>query len=153
MQPAFDERLTAPRTWWLVSALAGVAAGLIVLPLGLLPALGAVVAAGTLAAVLTSVYGAARIRVVADSLVAGRARIPLSALGEAQALAPDEARAWRGPRADPRAFMLLRSYIRTAVRVEVTDPADPTPYLYLSSRRPERLVQALRKAGKEVTGG
>jgi DUF3093 family protein len=38
---------------------------------------------------------------------------------------------------------LLRSYVPTAVRVDVTDPADPTPYLYLSTRRPEKLAKAL----------
>jgi hypothetical protein len=30
--------------------------------------------------------------------------------------------------------------------VEVTDPADPTPYLYLSTREPERLAEALDTA-------
>jgi hypothetical protein len=39
--------------------------------------------------------------------------------------------------------MLLRGYIRTAVRVEITDPEDPTPYAYLSTREPARLVAAL----------
>jgi hypothetical protein len=42
--------------------------------------------------------------------------------------------------------MLLRAYIPTALRVEVTDPEDPTPYLYLSTREPERLAEALRAA-------
>ena len=42
--------------------------------------------------------------------------------------------------------MLLRSYIPTALRVEVTDPADPTPYLYLSTREPEGLAAALEEA-------
>jgi hypothetical protein len=28
----------------------------------------------------------------------------------------------------------------------VTDPQDPTPYLYLSTREPERLVEALAAA-------
>lgn len=55
----------------------------------------------------------------------------------------EEARAWRSYKADPRAFMLLRSYIPTAVRVKVTDPADPTPYVYLSTREPQALVAAL----------
>jgi hypothetical protein len=67
----------------------------------------------------------------------------VSALGEAVALDAEETVAWRTYKADPRAFMLMRSYVRTAVRVEVTDPADPTPYLYLSTRSPQRLVQAL----------
>ena len=39
--------------------------------------------------------------------------------------------------------MLLRSYIPTALRVEVTDPQDPTPYVYVSTRDPEALSAAL----------
>ncbi|GLV74094.1 hypothetical protein Shyhy02_20960 [Streptomyces hygroscopicus subsp. hygroscopicus] len=39
--------------------------------------------------------------------------------------------------------MLLRSYIPTALRVEVTDPEDPTPYVYVSTRNPEALAAAL----------
>jgi hypothetical protein len=55
----------------------------------------------------------------------------------------DEAAAWRTYKADPRAFLLLRSYIPTALRVEITDQADPTPYVYLSTRDPEGLAAAL----------
>lgn len=36
----FEERLTAPRSWWLVSLLLGVACALIMLPFGTLPLLG-----------------------------------------------------------------------------------------------------------------
>lgn len=90
-----------------------------------------------------SAYGAARIRVVRGSLVAGDARIPVGALGGAQVLEGAEAVAWRSYRADPRAFMLLRAYIPTALRVEIVDPDDPTPYLYLSTRRPKDLAAAL----------
>jgi hypothetical protein len=39
--------------------------------------------------------------------------------------------------------MLLRAYIPTALKVEITDPADPTPYVYLSTRSPQRLASAL----------
>lgn len=55
----------------------------------------------------------------------------------------EEARAWRTYKADARAFMLLRGYVETAVRVEVTDPDDPTPYVYLSTRNPQGLAAAL----------
>ncbi|WKX73024.1 DUF3093 domain-containing protein [Streptomyces sp. XD-27] len=142
MQP-YEERLTAPRSWWFMTALVGVALGLIMLPLGTLPLVGGLIGGTALAAVAVSSYGSARVRVVAGSLVAGDARIPVSALGAAEALDAEEAAAWRTHKADPRAFMLLRGYIRTAVRVEVTDPSDPTPYVYLSTRHPERLAAAL----------
>ncbi|WP_330241069.1 DUF3093 domain-containing protein [Streptomyces sp. NBC_00525] len=149
MQPStqpFDERLTAPRSWWLIAVLIGLACALMLLPLGTLPLLGGLAGGTVLSAVAVSAYGSARIRVVAGALVAGDARIPVSALGEATVLDAEEARAWRTHKADPRAFMLLRSYIPTAVRVEVTDPQDATPYVYLSTRDPQALVAALDTA-------
>ncbi|MCX4584638.1 DUF3093 domain-containing protein [Streptomyces sp. NBC_01481] len=141
--PHYEERLTAPRSWWVITALVGIAGGLVVLPLGPLPMLGGLIGAAAVAAVVVSSYGSVRIRVVAGSLVAGEARIPLTALGEAEVLDAEEARAWRSYKADPRAFMLLRSYVPTALRIEVTDPADPTPYVYLSTRNPKALAAAL----------
>ncbi|GAA0336604.1 DUF3093 domain-containing protein [Streptomyces blastmyceticus] len=142
MQP-YEERLTAPRSWWLIAALVGVAMALILLPLGTVPMLGGLVGGAALASIAVSSYGSARIRVVGGALVAGDARIPVTALGTAEVLDAEEARAWRTHKADTRAFMLLRGYIPTALRVEVTDPADPTPYVYLSTRFPERLAAAL----------
>ncbi|MEV4427746.1 DUF3093 domain-containing protein [Streptomyces sp. R-07] len=141
--PRFDERLTAPRSWWVITGLLGLSGGLIMFPLGTVPMLGGLIVAAVLAGVAVSSYGSARIRVVAGSLVAGDARIPVSALGAAEVLDAEEARAWRTHKADPRAFMLMRSYVPGAVRVVVTDAADPTPYVYLSSREPEALVAAL----------
>ncbi len=142
MQP-YEERLTAPRSWWLIAALVGVAMALILLPLGTVPMLGGLVGGAALASIAVSSYGSARIRVVGGALVAGDAKIPVTALGTAEVLDAEEARAWRTHKADTRAFMLLRGYIPTALRVEVTDPADPTPYVYLSTRSPERLAAAL----------
>ncbi|MEU3281386.1 DUF3093 domain-containing protein [Streptomyces antibioticus] len=142
----YEERLTAPRSWWLVSFLVGVSFALILLPFGTLPLLGGLVGGTAAAAVVASSYGSVRIRIVGDSLIAGEAKIPVTALGEAEVLDAEEARAWRTHKADTRAFLLLRAYIPTALRVEVTDPQDPTPYLYLSTRDPERLAQALATA-------
>ncbi|MEU2338164.1 DUF3093 domain-containing protein [Streptomyces sp. NPDC013172] len=142
----YEERLTAPRSWWFISFLVGVSFALILLPFGTLPALGGLVGGTAAAAVVASSYGSQRIRVVGDSLIAGEAKIPVSALGEAHVLDPEETRAWRTYKADVRAFLLLRAYIPTALRVEVTDPQDPTPYLYLSTRQPEALAAAIEAA-------
>jgi hypothetical protein len=153
---AYDERLTVPRSWWFMAIGAGVGLALVFFPFGLLPMLGGLVAGAALAMMTVSSYGSARIRVVAGSLVAGKARIPLTALGQALVLDRAEAVAWRSYKADPRAFMLLRSYVPTALKVEVTDPTDPTPYLYLSTRSPKRLAAALDRvaaAGGTAAGG
>ncbi len=142
MKP-YDERLTVPRTWWLMGLGVVSLVGIALLPLGAVPLLCGLAVAGALTGMALSAYGSARIRVAGGSLIAGDARLPLTALGEARTLDAGEALAWRTHRADVRAHMLLRAYIPTAVRVEVTDPADPTPYLYLSTRQPGRLVAAL----------
>ncbi len=148
-----DERLTAPRSWWGIVALIGLAGALMLLPLGLLPLLAGLVGGVGLAGLLVSSYGSARVRVVGGALAAGDARIPVSALGEPEVLDAEEARAWRTYKADTRAFMLMRSYVPTALRVPVTDPADPTPYVYVSTRAPEALASAIRAARAGAAAG
>ena len=142
----YEERLTAPRSWWLISLLVGVSMALILLPFGTLPMLGGLAGGTAVAAVMASSYGSIRVRVVGGSLIAGEARIPVTALGEAHVMDADEAQAWRTYKADPRASMLLRSYIPTALRIEITDPEDRTPYVYVSTRNPEALVGAIKAA-------
>lgn len=88
-------------------------------------------------------YGAVRIEVSGGELRAGRARIAGVHLGAAQALDAEATRRTAGRDADARAFLLLRPYLKRSVRVEVSDPADPTPYWLLSSRHPDRLAAAL----------
>ncbi|MHA6763304.1 DUF3093 domain-containing protein [Streptacidiphilus sp. PAMC 29251] len=146
----YDERLTAPLTWWLFPAGSGISFGLIFYLFGAVPGLLALMAGAAVGAVLLSSYGSVRIRVVQGLLVAGDARIPVEALGAALPLDRKEAFLWRTRKADARAFMLLRAYIPTALKVEVTDPKDPTPYLYLSTRDPQGLAAALDTARQDV---
>ena len=146
----YDERLTAPLSLWLFPAGSGISFGLVFYLFGIVPGLLGLVAGAAAAAVLLSSYGSARIRVVQGLLVAGDARIPVEALGSAHPMDREEAFAWRTRKANARAFMLLRSYIPTALRVDVTDPQDPTPYLYLSTRDPEGLAAALDSAKQEA---
>lgn len=146
----YDERLTAPPAMWLLPAGSAISFGLIFMIFGPVPGLIGLVAGGAAAAVLLSSYGSARIRVVQGLLVAGDARIPVEALGAAHPMDREESFAWRTHKANGRAFMLLRSYIPTAIRVDVTDPKDPTPYVYLSTRTPDALAEALVAARAEA---
>jgi hypothetical protein len=143
---SYREQLSAPLSWYLISVLFGVGLGIIFLVVGPWPAL-AGLAAGSAAGIwVVLAYGRVVIRLDGPNLQAGPASLPLASHGRARALDPEQARALRTQDADPRAFMLLRSYIRTAVRVEVIDPRDPHPYLYLSSRHPERLAATIAGA-------
>ena len=101
------------------------------------------VALALLAALLVS-YGSARVSVEGGWFRAGRARIEGVHLGEVAALDAEETRRVAGPEADARAYLLLRPYLKRAVRVEITDPADPAPYWLVSSRHPEDLARAVR---------
>ena len=82
--------------------------------------------------------------VVADgTLQVGRARIEAHHLGRAHALDADQARRAAGVEADARAYLVLRPYLSRAVKVEITDPADPAPYWLVSTRHPEQLAGAV----------
>jgi hypothetical protein len=89
-------------------------------------------------------YGAPRIEVGDGWLRAGRARIAGEFLGDAEPLDAAETRRVAGPGADARAYLLLRPYLKRAVRVTVRDDRDPTPYWLVSSRDPEHLAAAIR---------
>jgi hypothetical protein len=75
---------------------------------------------------------------------AGRARIEAEHLGGVTALDAEETRRVAGPEADARAYLLLRPYAKRAVKVEITDPADPAPYWLVCTRHPDELASALR---------
>lgn len=85
-------------------------------------------------------------------LRAGRARIPVDLLGEPRALTGEDARRARGTELDPRTWHVIRGGIDGVVIVPVEDPADPTPAWVISTRTPDRLAAALRKAASPTPG-
>ncbi|WP_233571842.1 DUF3093 domain-containing protein [Cellulomonas triticagri] len=144
--PAFDERLRpSPAGWALVPAL-GVMGAIVLWPLGMVPGL---VAGGIalVAAAVGAVRLSTRVRVADGELHAGDAHIPARLLRAPRALDVDATRHALGPGLDARTHVVLRGWVRTAVLVEVADPADPTPSWLVSTRRPEDLVAALVAAG------
>jgi hypothetical protein len=81
-----------------------------------------------------------------ETFTAGRARLPLRFAGEATAYREPEATLQRGRLLDARAWLLLRGWVTPVVRIDVTDPQDPTPYWLVSTREPERLADAINAA-------
>jgi hypothetical protein len=141
----YDERLGVPLRWWVqgVMLVATLWLALVVALPGAVAWLCTGVALALLAALLVS-YGSARVKVEDGWLRAGRARIEAVHLGAVEALDAGETRRVAGPAADARAYLLLRPYLKRAVRVEITDPADPAPYWLLSTRHPDELAKAVR---------
>jgi hypothetical protein len=145
----YSERVVAPVWWWLVALLgAGV----------LWPVLGVAIgwwwglaAAAAVFVVIAAVLLAGSTKIIVDGtgLRVGRAWIEHRYIAGCRPLDAEQTRARRGREADARAYLALRSYLPTAVEVELDDPADPVPYWLISSRHPERLADALITASAE----
>jgi hypothetical protein len=140
----YDERLSVPLRWWVQGTM--LVASLWLAMIVALPAAAAwtitAIAMAVLALALLA-YGAARVTVEGGFLRAGRARIAGFHLGGSSALDAEATRRMSGAEADARAYLLLRPYLKRAVQVEITDPADPAPYWLLSTRHPDRLARAI----------
>lgn len=92
------------------------------------------------------------IDVLDGELRAGRARISLAFLGEAEAIEGHDAFLARGQNLNPRAWLLIRGGVADVVRVPVLDPDDPTPYWLLSTRQAKRLAAAINSSRRPVSG-
>lgn len=97
-----------------------------------------------LAAALLVWMGRVRVEVRGRELRAGPAHLPVSLIGRVDVVTGEAKRVALGPQLDPQAFVLHRPWVGPAVRVEVLDPDDPTPYWVISTRRPKQLLAALR---------
>lgn len=80
---------------------------------------------------------------VSSELSAGRMRIPLGVIGKTESLNKVQLSNLIGPSADARAQLFIRGYVKTALKIEINDPADPTPYVVISTRKPDQLAVAL----------
>ncbi len=152
--PAYDERLGVPLRWWALATMflaSMLIAFLVATPAWVALAGTAVLVAGVVGVFLG--YGAARVTVRDGVLTAGRASIEVRHLGGVQPLDGEAARLLAGRDADARAYLLIRPYLRRAVRVDITDPADPTPYWLVATRHPDGLTRALAAAGAEPGHG
>ena len=150
----YDERLTVPWWWWPPALLIAVllAAELHMGYPGVRSWLPYVLLLPLAAAVLIWL-GRVRVGVGTPSggaeravreLRAGVAHLPVSLVGRVDVVTGEAKREALGPQLDPQAFVLHRPWVGPAVRIEVLDPDDPTPYWVISTRRPQELLAALR---------
>jgi hypothetical protein len=169
----YHEHLRVPAWWWpLGFALAALFGAELVagFPWPLAASALGLLLVVTAAALLLS--GRTAVEVRDRELQAGRARLPLGCAGEVAALDESQTRLLRGPRADPRAFVLTRPYLKRAVYIEISgSPGEPpqpgprrwwhragggrrrsaampppAPYWLVGSRQPERLAAAISKS-------
>ncbi len=103
-----------------------------------------------LAAAVLLRMGRRRVRLSGGELQVGSAHVPIRYLGQIQVIPPSAKRRALGPDLDPAAFMLHSAWIGPVLRVELTDPQDPTPYWIFSVRRADELAARLRASTDEA---
>jgi hypothetical protein len=86
-----------------------------------------------------------RIRVDQNELRIDKAHIALKYLGKVTVLDSDAMRLLRTRDADPAAFLAIKFWAATGIKIEVTDPRDATPYWLITSKRGEKLAASLTK--------
>ncbi|MCU1413999.1 MAG: rane protein [Microbacteriaceae bacterium] len=145
----YHERLWASPWVFISTALVIPASILVFLPINQLA--GPVVGIGLYAAVLVLIaVGSPTIEVTETTLTAGRARLPLGLIGSVAGFRDELATEQRGTKLDARAWLLIRGWVTSVVRIDLNDPDDPTPYWIVSTRNPEQLVEALDSARSRV---
>jgi hypothetical protein len=141
---SYRETLWVPVSWWVIAVASVITLfAIVAVPVGVIAG---TIVAGVAAVLLVTTfvrYGGARVEVDDRRLHAGRAEIDRTYLGSVEALTGTDARNAFGRDCDPRAYLVLRSYVPGAVRVQITDPGDPTPYWLIATRHPDRLAAAL----------
>lgn len=83
------------------------------------------------------------IRVTKGWLIVGPAAIERAFLASFAPLSASEMRRIRGVDADPAAFLQIRFWVKSGLKIALRDPKDPTPYWLVSSHRVAELVKAL----------
>jgi len=80
-----------------------------------------------------------------DGFRAGVARVDWVNVSHVEVISKNDARRATGVELDARAWLVIRPWIKPAVRVHIDDNDDPTPYWLVSSKNPDTLAQVCRR--------
>jgi hypothetical protein len=144
--PIFQEKLTW--TWWLWSFAVFMAASL---SLAIWAALGneaVIIASITQLIILlfANQKSSLQITLTKGWLLVGPAAIERAHLHNFQALDFKEFKRIRGVDADPASYLEIRFWVNTAIKIDLRDPKDRTPYWLISTNRASELARLLNVA-------
>jgi hypothetical protein len=145
--PNYTEQLRVPASWWVLGMLSAfIFASTAWAGFSVLVAVACYVVLCGGCAVALLLMGRTKIEVSHGELRVGASTLPLAVAGEVAALDEVRTRALRGPSADPRAFMMVRPYLKLAVYIEVTGEHQERPYWLIGTRRPAELAAAIERS-------
>jgi hypothetical protein len=143
----YREQLRVPVSYWVLSLLcAAILGSTLWAGLSVEAAIAVYVIFGGGCAAALLVWGSVQVEVADGRLRAGKHVLPLQSAGEVAPLDAAQARAMRGPRADPAAFMLIRPYLKLAVYVEISGGPAAAPYWLVGTRHPAELAAAIERS-------
>ena len=99
----------------------------------------------TIALLAIAVTGKSEVRVIEDELVIGKAHIGVKYLGDVEILDKNAMRLVRTREADPAAFLAIKFWVSTGVKITLKDQRDPTPYWLISCKKGRELKSILYK--------
>jgi hypothetical protein len=133
-----------PNAWiWIIAAGISGAGILVFAPISAAAGYTAAVVLFAIIAILL-VLSTPTILVTEKTLAVGRATIERRFVGAARPFRGEEATAERGTRLNGLAYLCIRGWIDPVVKIDITDPSDPTPYWLASTRHPDKLAAALQ---------
>ncbi|GAA1842032.1 DUF3093 domain-containing protein [Brevibacterium marinum] len=138
----FTEKIGPSVGMWVMIAIAAASTALMVFPVWktgavILPVVSFVLLAWWLRSLSITT-------IVTDrQLFVGDAHIDRGYITGATGYDSEDARTARGTGLDARAFLMVRPWAKSAVRIDIHDETDPTPYWLVSSKRPMELAAAL----------
>jgi hypothetical protein len=97
----------------------------------------------TAVVVFLMISKSARISVTEGNLTVRHATIGVRFIRAVSIFDGQEAFAERGRNLDSRAYVHFQGSVKTLVKIDISDPQDPTPYWLFSTRQPEKLRKAL----------
>jgi len=101
--------------------------------------------AATAAIVFIAFRMRSMISITSEELRIDSAHIEIKYLGSVEVLDAQSMRLLRTRNADPAAYLAIKFWTPTGVKIEVKDPRDPTPYWLVTSKRGEEIAALLLK--------
>ncbi len=97
----------------------------------------------TITLLVIAIRSKSEVIVTNNELLAGGAHIDVKYLGDIETLSRDQMRLLRTRDADPAAFLAIKFWITTGVKITLNDQRDSTPYWLVSCRKMDELKRIL----------
>jgi hypothetical protein len=99
----------------------------------------------TVAIIYIAIAMRSTISIDGQELRIDQAHIELKYLGGVEQLTSSQMRLLRTRDADPAAYLAIKFWLSTGVKITISDPRDPTPYWLVTSKRGDQIAALLNK--------